>query len=390
MPITRNGQREDVYWTYSFDPIDDPQSPTGVGGVLVVCAETTETVTAERRYQAGKLRLEQMFQQARSFMAMLRGPDHIFEFVNQAYQTMMGTRELVGLPVSQAVPEAESQGFFEHLDRVYRTGEAYTARRAPILISDGTTLRRRFLDFVYQPITDLNGEVFGTVAQGTDHVEAEDALRAADERHQAVVHSIDQMIWSTLPDGFHDYYNQRWYDFTGVPQGSTDGEAWNGMFHPDDQERAWAVWRSCLASGNSYHIEYRLRHRSGVHRWVLGRAQPVRDANGVITRWYGTCTDIQDIIDARDVLTGSRAELEREVESRTRELATAHEALRQSQKLEAIGQLTGGVAHDFNNLLTVIRSSADLLRRRDWSEERRRRYVDAISDTADRAAKLTG
>ncbi|MDB5441017.1 MAG: sensor hybrid histidine kinase [Caulobacteraceae bacterium] len=394
VPITRNGRREDVFWTYSYSPIDDPQSANGVGGVLVVCAETTETVNAERRHQAEKLRLEQMFQQAPSFIAMMRGPEHVFELVNQAYQTMMGPRPLIGLTVREAVPEAESQGFFEILDRVYRTGEPYVARRAPISISDGVKPpRRRFLDFVYQPVTDGDGAVVGIFAEGsdvTDHVEAEDALRAADERHQAVVDSIDQMIWSTLPDGFHDYYNQRWYDFTGVPQGSTDGEGWNGMFHPDDQERAWAVWRASLASGDPYHIEYRLRHRSGVYRWVLGRAQPLREPDGSITRWFGTCTDIQDIVDARDVLTRSRADLEGEVEARTRDLAMAHEALRQSQKMEAIGQLTGGGAHDFNNLLTVIRSSADLLRRRDLGEERRRRYVDAISDTADRAAKLTG
>jgi PAS domain S-box-containing protein len=82
--------------------------------------------------------------------------------------------------------------------------------------------------------------------------------------------------------------------------------------------------------------------------------------------------------------------LEQRVHERTRELETAHEALRQAQKMEAIGQLTGGIAHDFNNLLTVIRGSADLLRRKDLPEERKRRYVDAISDTADRAAKLTG
>ena len=82
--------------------------------------------------------------------------------------------------------------------------------------------------------------------------------------------------------------------------------------------------------------------------------------------------------------------LEERVAERTSDLEVAHEALRQAQKMEAIGQLTGGIAHDFNNLLTVIRGSADLLRRRDLSDDKRRKYVDAISDTADRAAKLTG
>ncbi|HEY9237709.1 MAG TPA: PAS domain-containing protein, partial [Burkholderiaceae bacterium] len=167
---------------------------------------------------------------------------------------------------------------------------------------------------------------------------AEAELRASQARLQAITDSIDQMIWSTRADGFHDFYNQRWYEYTGVPAGSTDGEAWNGMFHPDDQERAWATWRESLATGKPYHIEYRLRHHSGQYRWVLGRAQPVLDAQGRITRWYGTCTDIQDIVDARDVLAKAREELEHTVEARTRErdLAWKH-----SQDLQAVLDDTG-------------------------------------------------
>lgn len=102
------------------------------------------------------------------------------------------------------------------------------------------------------------------------------------------------MVWSTLPDGFHDYYNARWYDFTGVPFGSTDGEGWNGMFHPEDQERAWSSWRHSLATGEPYQIEYRLRHKSGEYRWTLGRAMPMHGPDGKIVRWIGTCTDIHD------------------------------------------------------------------------------------------------
>ena len=148
---------------------------------------------------------------------------------------------------------------------------------------------------------------------------AEQELRVSEARFEAIANSIDQMVWSTRPDGFHDYYNQRWYDFTGVPKGSTDGEAWNGMFHPEDQERAWARWRHSLETGEPYHIEYRLRHRSGGYRWVLGRAQPVRNPHGNVTRWFGTCTDIQEIVEAREVLSRSREELEREIAERTAE-----------------------------------------------------------------------
>jgi PAS domain S-box-containing protein len=106
--------------------------------------------------------------------------------------------------------------------------------------------------------------------------------------------AMPQMVWSTLPDGAHDYYNAQWYAFTGAPEGSTDGEGWNGMFHPDDQERAWARWRHSLQTGEPYEIEYRLRHHSGEYRWTLGRALPVREEDGQIVRWVGTCTDIDE------------------------------------------------------------------------------------------------
>ncbi|WP_232834143.1 MULTISPECIES: sensor histidine kinase [unclassified Sphingomonas] len=120
------------------------------------------------------------------------------------------------------------------------------------------------------------------------------ALTDSEDRFRTLADTMPQMVWSTLPDGYHDYYNARWYEFTGTPPGSTDGEGWNDMFHPDDQDRAWSVWRHSLATGDPYQIEYRLRHRDGTYRWVLGRALPIRDGEGRITRWFGTCTDIHE------------------------------------------------------------------------------------------------
>lgn len=119
-------------------------------------------------------------------------------------------------------------------------------------------------------------------------------LAESDEKFRLLADTMPQMVWSTRPDGFHDYYNARWYEFTGVPSGSTDGEGWNDMFHPDDQDRAWGLWRHSLETGEPYEIEYRLRHYSGEYRWTLGRALPMRSEDGRIIRWFGTCTDIHD------------------------------------------------------------------------------------------------
>ncbi len=133
-----------------------------------------------------------------------------------------------------------------------------------------------------------------SLAVDAELIAARNALLESDARFRTLADAMPHMVWSTLPDGYHDYYNAQWYEFTGVPAGSTDGDEWNGMFHPEDQSRAWERWRRSLASGEPYEIEYRLRHRSGEYRWTLGRALPVRNPDGKIIRWIGTCTDIHD------------------------------------------------------------------------------------------------
>ena len=145
----------------------------------------------------------------------------------------------------------------------------------PLRAADGTALR-------------FPGVVFDV----TEQRRISDALKQSELQFRTLADTMPQMVWSTLPDGYHDYYNARWYEFTGVPAGSTDGEGWNNMFHPDDQERARQVWQHSLQTGEPYEIEYRLKHHTGVYRWTLGLALPIRDAEGRIVRWFGTCTDI--------------------------------------------------------------------------------------------------
>ena len=147
------------------------------------------------------------------------------------------------------------------------------------------------------PLHDAAGTIvrwFGV----NEEIGAQQAMEAAlidsQRMYATLTNAMPQMVWSTLPDGAHDFYNDRWYDFTGVPRGSTDGAGWSTVFHPDDQKRAWERWSQSLATGEAYEIDYRLRHHTGAYRWTLGRAVPVRDAKGKITRWIGTCTDIHD------------------------------------------------------------------------------------------------
>ena len=177
-----------------------------------------------------------------------------------------------------------------------------------VAVADGSY---RWMRSRANPQRDATGVVvkwYGSNEDIDDAKRADAALAASEARLRAITDSVDQMIWSTRPDGFHDYYNQTWRDFTGILPEADDGDGWHG--HPDDEERAWGAWRQSLRTGEPYHMEYRLRHRTGQFRWVLARAQSVRDSTGAIERWYGTCTDIEEIVAARDVLARSRNELE--------------------------------------------------------------------------------
>jgi PAS domain S-box-containing protein len=157
-----------------------------------------------------------------------------------------------------------------------------------------------------QGLKVLAANVMSLLTLRRTNAEARRELVDTDARFRVLADAMPQMVWSTRSDGYHDYYNARWYEFTGMPPGSTDGEAWNGMFHSEDQERAWSLWHHSLRTGDPYEIEYRLRNAAGEYRWTLGRALPIRAEDGRITRWFGTCTDIHDsrmLLEQREVVS---------------------------------------------------------------------------------------
>jgi len=141
-------------------------------------------------------RFRQMFEQAPGFIALLRGPEHRFEFCNRSYLRLVGRDDLQGLPIREALPEVGGQGYFELLDEVYRSGEAYAAAAAPVdLRRDGdAALDRRYVDFIYQPIFDDDGRVSGILVEGHDVTEQ---VRAADHR-QLLINELNHRVKNTL------------------------------------------------------------------------------------------------------------------------------------------------------------------------------------------------
>ncbi len=136
--------------------------------------------------------------------------------------------------------------------------------------------------------------MLGGMTDITARRKAEEALHFAVRRFETLANLIPQFVWSTRPDGYHDFFNDRWYEYTGMPRGDDGGWRWMDYLHPDDREPSLRRWRASLASGEPYEVQYRFRRASdGVYRWFIGRAVPIRDLQG-IARWFGTSTDIED------------------------------------------------------------------------------------------------
>lgn len=186
VPVTRFGSRQDVWWTYGYSPIDDGAG--GVGGVLVVCNDVTE-----KHLEMERLRV--LFQQAPGFMAVLTGPEHRFELINDAYSTLAANRLVLGKPVREALPEVADQSFVERLDEVFTTGEPLVERGRPVtLLSEDGELEQRFLDYLYQPIFDKGDAVTGIFVAGYDVT----AQKKSDEHRQLLVRELGHRVKNTL------------------------------------------------------------------------------------------------------------------------------------------------------------------------------------------------
>jgi PAS domain S-box-containing protein len=145
-------------------------------------------------------------------------------------------------------------------------------------------------------------------------------LASKNQELDAIIHTAPDIIFSRHANGSRDYLSDRFYDYTGAPSGSAIGWGWMEYIHPDDKEQATNRWECCVESGANYEVEYRLRSRDGSYRWFRARAVPIRDDQGDVFRWYGTCSDIHDSKVLEQSMRESATRLERMVDSRTAEL----------------------------------------------------------------------
>lgn len=203
-----NNAADQLWLDLDYSPIlNDEGKP---GGVFAIVVETTEKVNIQRTLDAERIAvmeankrlsaestfLRDLFEQAPSFMAIMSGPAHVFVLANKSYQQLIGGRNVVGMTIRDALPEVVDQGFVELLDRVFSTGEPYIGAGSRIMLDQtvGGTSGERYLDFIYQPIRNSDGQVSGIFVEGQDVTE-----RTRGEQHlRLVVNELNHRVKNTL------------------------------------------------------------------------------------------------------------------------------------------------------------------------------------------------
>ena len=179
----------------------------------------------------------------------------------------------------------------------------------------------------------------------TEHNRAKELLRTSEEDFAMLAESVPQIVWITRPDGWNIYFNQQWVDYTGLTLEESCGHGWNTPFHPDDRQRAWDAWQEATQKDVPYALECRLRRTDGVYRWWLIRGVPHRNVQGEIVKWFGTCTDIEDIKVTQAALTETKALLQA--------------AMDQSPAGIAIADAPGGQLRYVNRAGLLIRGASE-------------------------------
>ena len=297
--IVRNGKTEEVYFDFIYTAIYNDEK-TEILGVSVVATEVTEQVLSEKKLADTEYKFENLIKEADYSIALYKGEDLIIDIANDKMLDTWGkTKAVIGKKINEAIPELEGQPFLQILKDVYQTGKTYYATEDKVVLESNGKLETFYYNFSYKPIRNSNGEVYAILnfaVNVTDLVLAKKKIEENEQKYRQLADTLPTIIWTADAEGKINYYNKKWYEYTGFEGVDSRENAASKILHPDDLPRATEIWSESKKNRSSYEIEYQFkdRTREGLYKWFLGRAIPIKDNDGNVTQWIGTCTDIDE------------------------------------------------------------------------------------------------
>ena len=306
--ICRDGRRVWMAWTNK--PVLDEDGQ--VYEILAVGTDISERRRIEEELRESEEKFRSAFANASIGFAMTR-PDGRFLDANAAYCRLTGYSidELRATGFQKLIHPGDYAENIALIDRmmsgqildfavknryVCKSGETVWVHKSVSLVRDGAGAPK----WIIALIQDISEQRL-----------AEESLRQSEARFRALAEALPQIVWTAEAEGGVDWFNRRWYEYTGAPQGAGEGWSWSQFTHSEDLAPTLEKWEAARRKGEIVESEIRMRRDDGRYRWFLVRAWPVRDAGGNVLRWFGTSTDIHDLKEAERALRQSQEDFKR-------------------------------------------------------------------------------
>ncbi len=257
----------------------------------------TKLARANAEIASEQKRLNNLLMQAPAIIAVLRGPNHVYELANPLYMQLIGQRSLIGKTVRKALPELKGQGIYELLDDVYTSGKPFNGDEVFVKLDrlGNGTLEDGYFNFVYQPSYNKSGKVDGILVHAvevTEQVAARKKVEESEEKFRTLADNMPTLAWMANADGYIFWYNSRWYEYSGTTPEQMKGWGWKSIHDPSILPHVLKKWQEAITRGKAFEMVFPLKGADGVFRPFLTRIIPINDKKGEIIRWFGTNTDI--------------------------------------------------------------------------------------------------
>jgi PAS domain S-box-containing protein len=383
----RDGAVKQMYIKFIYKAMYDEEG--NAAGIIVVAHDVTQQVAARKSVEESEAKFRHLIQKAPMGIIILKGPDLIFEEANDRYLQYRGktARQIIGKPMTVAIPQLKGTAIERNIMTVLKTGKDQIHKEVAADVEKNGKNETHYYNTIYQPLIENNAitGVILIIDDTTEEVIARKLKEQNEKDLQLVLETMPHMAFRGEADGKLNYYNRKYYEYTGLTFEEAKGDGWQKAIHPDILDKMKHDWQQAVKDGVEYGETFLIRRKDGMYRWHLSRVVALHDEQGNVTQWIGTMTDIHDqkvFSEKLEAMVNHRTE---ELHRSNTLLAMKNAELEQSNReLESFNYIA---SHDLQEPLRKIRTFINML-----GDQKRNEnfdmYLSKIDSSADRMSQL--